>query len=181
MDPIELIKKYYNPSSKAYRILLTHSQAVANKSKDIAINLGFEKDRVRFIWEAAMLHDIGICKTFAPQMGCRGNKPYLCHGIEGKKILDKEGYKKHAHVCERHTGVGITAEDVRNQKLPLPARDLSPRNTDEEIICYADLFFSKSSKDLKKPNTIEDIKRNLSRFGMEKVKRFELWHKKFSK
>ena len=36
------------------------------------------------------------------------------------KMLDSEGLPQHALVCERHIGVGLTMEDIRLQKLPLP-------------------------------------------------------------
>ena len=94
--------------------------------------------------EAAMLHDIGIFLTHAPSLGCNGPHPYLKHGHLGCKLLEKEGLPKHALVCERHVGVGITRKDVLDHKLPLPAKDMLPLSLEEKIICYADKFFSKN-------------------------------------
>ena len=59
-----------------------------------------------------MLHDIGIFLTHAPQIGCHGDKPYICHGYLGRELLEKEGFPRHAIVCETHVGVGLTIADI---------------------------------------------------------------------
>ena len=43
-----------------------------------------------------------------------------------RELLEKEGLPQHALVCDRHTGVGITIEDIRAQELPIPERDMTP-------------------------------------------------------
>ncbi|WP_353684621.1 HD domain-containing protein [Thermodesulfovibrio sp. 3907-1M] len=172
MNPLEIIKKHYNPQSIAYKILINHSQAVAEKALKIAEK--FDVDR-QFIYEAAMLHDIGIFLTNTPKLDCHGKFPYIAHGYLGREILEKEGFPQHALVCERHTGVGITKEEIIKNKLPLPQRDMLPISMEEKIIAYADKFFSKESDGSVRVRTVEEIIKDLSRHGEEKVKIFREW------
>lgn len=171
MDPIKIIQKYYDKDSDLYRILLDHSQAVSKKALEIAENLDNKEIDLKFIEEAALLHDIGIYLTHSPGIGCHGKDNYLCHGILGREILEKEGLPKHAMVCERHIGVGITKEEVKDGNLPLPARDMLPVSLEEKIICLADLFFSKDSA--KGERSVEEIKRFWSDFGPGQKRRIE--------
>ena len=97
-----------------------------------------------------MLHDIGIFMTNAPQLGCYGDKPYICHGYLGRELLEKEGFPKHAIVCETHIGVGLTIADIEKNNFPLPRRDMTPKTLEEQIVCFADNFFRKTMNRSKK-------------------------------
>ena len=141
-----LLKKYYPQSSIAFQYLHSHSIAVAELAVDIALKHPELNPDIEFIRTAALLHDIGIFMTHAPKFGCFGDHPYLAHGYLGRELLEREGYPDHALVCERHVGVGITQEDIMRNNLPLPPRDMVPLTIEEEIVCYADKFFSKDSK-----------------------------------
>lgn len=94
-----------------------------------------------------MIHDIGIFLTNAPRISCLGSFPYICHGYLGADLMRKEGFPKHALVCERHTGAGISLSDIEQQNLPLPKRDLRPVSLEEQLICFADKFYSKTRLD----------------------------------
>jgi uncharacterized protein len=115
----------------------------------------------------------------SPKLGCHGIEPYIRHGIIGREILEDEGLPLHALVCERHIGVGLTAEDVRAQGLPLPARDMAPLSLEEKIVCFADLFYSKNPENIGSEKTIAKIRSNLARFGDNKVGIFDGWLKDF--
>ncbi|MEW6182171.1 MAG: HDIG domain-containing metalloprotein [Bacillota bacterium] len=176
MDPEEIIKKYYDPESELYFFLVEHSKMVVQKALATAAKIPHLKPDNRFIFEAAMLHDIGIFLTTLPEIGCNGGRPYICHGHLGREILEKEGLQKHALVCERHVGTGITKEDVEMRKLPLPKRDMLPVSLEEKIICFADKFFSKEGKKtLQREKTIDEIRKSLVKFGPDKVSRFNEW------
>ncbi len=125
-----------------------------------------------------MLHDIGIFKCDAAGIQCFGTKPYICHGRIGAELLRSEGFPRHARVCERHTGAGITKAQIIAQNLPLPQQDFLPETMEEKVICYADKFFSKTHLDREK--TIEQAEKSLSKFGDEGVLRFREWEKCFS-
>jgi uncharacterized protein len=120
-----------------------------------------------------MLHDIGICFTDAPEIGCFGNLPYLAHGYKGRELLENEGLHHIAPVCERHIGVGITIDDIRNNSLPIPLRDMTPQTIEEKIICYADKFYSKSASNLSQPKALAKVQKSLRKYGEEKWKVFE--------
>ena len=126
-----------------------------------------------------MLHDIGICQTDAPGIYCHGTHPYICHGILGAAMLRTEGFERHARVCERHTGAGLSLNDIVGQNLPLPHQDFLPVTLEEQLICYADKFFSKSHPEQEK--TIEQAERSLSKFGTEGLERFRNWVRLFEK
>ena len=176
-DIDKIIEKYYNKDSDLYTTLMTHSTQVMNKALEIAENKKELMLDTNFIAEAAMLHDLGIFMTDAPGIQCFGSQPYICHGRLGAEILRKEGYERHARVCERHTGAGITEAQIIAQNLPLPHQDFLPETMEEKVICYADKFFSKTHLDREK--TIEKAEKSLMKFGEEGVKRFQQWERMF--
>ncbi len=177
MDYQVIINKYYPEDNELRHILLVHSRAVADKALAIADrHPELSLDR-QFIEEAAMLHDIGIVRCNAPGIQCFGTEPYICHGRIGAEMLRAEGFPRHARVCERHTGAGITRSQIFAQQLPLPQQDFLPETMEEKVICYADKFFSKSHLDEEK--TIEQAIASLSKFGEEGVARFREWVKMF--
>lgn len=174
----QIIDKYYGEgSNKLKSLLLLHSQSVARK----ALQIGFSHTELsldmKFIEEAAMLHDIGIIRCNAPGIHCHGTEPYICHGRIGAEMLRAEGLPRHARVCERHTGAGLTRDDIVSQQLPLPQQDFLPETMEEKLVCYADKFFSKNRPDEEK--TLEQAVRSLSKFGNEGVSRFMEWHEMF--
>ena len=131
-----------------------------------------------FVEEAAMLHDIGVVLCDAPKIHCLGTHAYIEHGYLGAEILRQEGLPKHADVAERHTGTGITYEQIIREQLPIPLQDYTPRTLEERLICYADKFFSKTK--LNKEKTIEQAILSLSKFGEEGVRRFIHWSEMFN-
>lgn len=175
MDPLDVIEKYYDPESKAYHFLVHHSRLVAKKAFEIAERARDLNPDVKFIEEAAMLHDIGIFYTNAPKIGCYGYKDYICHGYLGRELLEKEGLPRHALVCERHVGVGITAEEITSNNLPLPKRDMLPLTIEEKIICLADKFYSKSEHDLMHEKPLEMVRRIVNSYGEGKLSIFDEW------
>lgn len=180
MDPLKIIQKYYDKNSKAYHILVKHSEAVTKKALEVAEKAKRFNPDLEFIKEASMLHDIGIFLTNAPKIECFGDSPYVCHGVLGRELLEKEVFPKHALVCERHVGVGISTEDIKNENLPFPKRDMLPISIEEEIICFADKFFSKKEGRLSKEENINEIKKELLKYGEDKEERFNKWLKKFN-
>lgn len=179
MNPITLLEKYYPPGSTSHRILLQHSEQVAQKAIIVASKLTNTTVDVEFVREAALLHDIGILFTAVPLLGCKGKLPYLCHGIKGRELLEAAGLPRHALVCERHIGVGLSAEEIVSQKLPLPVRDMLPLSIEERIITYADLFFSKNPAKLGLERNVDKVRKSLARHGEDKVAVFDEWHALF--
>lgn len=179
IDPIALLEKYYSPGSDSHRILLQHSELVAAKALAVAQGLSETGVDLAFVREAALLHDIGILFTATAQLGCRGDLPYLCHGIKGRELLEQEGLPRHGLVCERHIGVGLSAEEIIRQQLPLPVRDMLPLSLEEQIVTYADLFFSKNPAKAGKERCVDKVRKSLARHGEDKVVVFDAWHERF--
>lgn len=172
-----IIDKYYPAAGRLRDIYIGHCRSVANEALMIAEQKQLPIDKV-MIEGAAMTHDIGIYATNAPSIACEGEYPYICHGIIGAELLRKEGAPEEwARVAERHTGSGLTCEEIVRQRLPLPHADYLPETLLEKLICYADKFYSKGgSSDRKR---IEDVRAGMARFGADSLARFDALHDLF--
>ena len=177
MDALAIINKYYPEDNELKHILLTHSRSVADKALWIADRHPELDLNRQFLEEAALLHDIGVFLTDAPGIYCYGTNPYICHGYLGAELMRKEGYPLHARVCERHTGAGLSLESILAQNLPVPHQDLLPVSLEEQVICFADKFFSKTRLDSEKP--VERALKSISKYGEEGVIRFNNWCERF--
>lgn len=173
MNPLALIDKYYPEENGLKHILLVHSRSVADKALAMAGKHPELDLDVQFVEEAAMLHDIGIFMTDAEGIQCFGKYPYICHGYLGAELLRKEGYPRHALVCERHTGAGITLRNIEEQQLPIPHREMVPVSLEEQLICFSDKFFSKTKLD--KEKSIGKARKSVARFGEDGGLRFDHW------
>lgn len=175
IDYEAIISKYCAGNAELQQILLTHSRQVADRALAILskhpewVESG-EIDPV-FVEEAAMLHDIGVVLCDAPRIYCFGKHAYIEHGYLGAEILRQEGLPKHASVAERHTGTGIDIEQIIREKLPIPIQDYTPRTLEEQLICYADKFYSKTKLGQDKP--MSKIRLHLWKYGSETVARFD--------
>ncbi len=175
IDYEAIISKYCAGNTELQQILLTHSRQVADRALAILskhpewVESG-EVDPV-FVEEAAMLHDIGVVLCDAPRIHCFGKHSYIEHGYLGAEILRQEGLPKHAAVAERHTGTGIDIEQIIREKLPIPIQDYTPRTLEEQLICYADKFYSKTKLGQDKP--MSKIRLHLWKYGSETVARFD--------
>ena len=167
MNYQKIIDKYYGRDNLLKHILLTHSRSVTVRALRIADrHPELHLDR-QFIEEAAMLHDIGIIRCDAPSIQCFGTQPYICHGILGAEMMRSEG----------HTGAGISIGEIQCQGLPLPERNFLPETLEEQVICYADKFYSKTHLDREK--TLEQARQSLTKFGTAGLTRFDKWMEMF--
>lgn len=204
MDYSKIIDYYYPEDDELRRLLLVHSRAVADKALLICRQhpeLGADSD---FVEAAAMIHDIGIRECNAPGIHCHGTRPYIQHGLAGAEMIHalhdvqsstfnapdgavqeaagEPMLEAFARVCQRHTGAGITRREVLEQGLPMPLPDddsepYMPETIEEQIVCYADKFFSKTKLDREK--TMEEVVRSLAKFGTGGVARFQQWAQTF--
>ncbi|MCE2617435.1 MAG: HD domain-containing protein [Phocaeicola sp.] len=173
MNARAIIDKYYPEENQLRYILLTHSKSVAEKALSIAQRHPELNLDISFLEEAAMLHDIGIFECNADGIYCFGAYPYICHGYLGADLVRKEGYPRHALVCERHTGAGISLKQIVDHNLPLPHRDMLPVSLEEQVICFADKFYSKTRLDREK--TVDEARSSLLKFGEDGLVRFNKW------
>jgi uncharacterized protein len=163
MDYLSIINKYYPADDELRRVLLQHSRQVADRCLQIVKKHRELPVDVQFLEEAAMLHDIGIYQCDAPSIHCHGREPYIKHGPIGGDLLRQEGFPRHARVAERHTGTGLPGYE--------------PETLEEQLVCYADKFFSKSSPD--HVRTVAETAQSLEKFGHEGVEKFLQWVKMF--
>ncbi len=175
----KIYDKYYPAGTQGRRILEQHCRSVAELALEInrGRHLGLDPAEVE---DAAMLHDIGIFLTDAPGIGCHGTEPYIRHGVLGADLLRSEGApEEYARVAERHTGAGISREDIEELHLPLPVdRDMMPHSLLERLVCYADKFYSKSGDMQRK--SLERVRQSMARHSSRTSERFEELHREFT-
>lgn len=179
VDPEAVLARFYPPDSPTLALLRRHGRQVAEKALAVADRVAHLQPDRRFLFEAAMLHDVGIFQTYAPGLGCRGEAPYVCHGVLGRLRLEEIGLTRHALVCERHVGTGLSAGEIRARRLPLPERDMLPVTLEEEIICYADKFFSKNGRTRGAGRSVAEVAALLATYGPEQAARFRRWAARF--
>lgn len=174
----QIIDIYYPVDRKVRGILLAHSAAVARRALQAAQahSLPLTPEEIT---TAAMLHDIGIIRTDAPGIDCHGTEPYMRHGILGAEMLRSQGVEeKYALVAERHTGSGLTREEIISEGLPLPLdRSYMPQSLLEQLICWADCFYSKTRPEEEKP--LERVRASLLHHGPASLARFEALEGRF--
>ena len=160
IDPDAIITHFYPEDTPLRRLLLRHSTQVRDKALAILASPSCPplELNAELVSVGAMLHDIGILQCHAPSILCVGTRPYIAHGII-------------ARICERHTGTGITAKEIREQHLPIPERNYLPETPEEKLVCLADKFFSKSGDMKDKPPEV--VRRSLEKFGTDTVERFD--------
>lgn len=173
-----IFKHIKNPLT--LHIYLIHVSLVTARALKIAKGLKLPDSRIRFVEEAAMLHDIGIVMVDDKDLGCSGELKYICHGTEGRKILEAEGLFEHALVAERHTGVGIPKENIINENLPLPHRDMLALSLEEKIISWSDLFYSKNPENLFRERSIDQAFDSIAKYGANQQKIFREWEQMFA-
>jgi uncharacterized protein len=176
-----LLHKKYAATEMLLDLVWTH----CNIAADIALLLldrhEFDKSELQreFVIQAALLSDIGVyaCSGYEWIPGQpASDKPYIQHGVIGAWILQQEGYSPAViQVAHSHTGVGLTAQDIKLYGLQLPEADYVPRTQLQKLIAYALKFHSKAPKF----KTVEDITNTLQRYGKEKVEKFQEWQQEF--
>ena len=171
MNTKEIIDHYYPAGTPLRDIYLRHCRSVADLALEINASRGLGID-TKLVEDAAMLHDIGICLTDAPSIGCHGDLPYILHGVAGADILRiEDADEQYARVAESHTGSGLTRDEIEAAKIPIPSgRDAMPRTMLEKLICYADKFYSKSGDMQRK--SVESVEREIRRHGQAALDRF---------
>ncbi len=183
MDYQKIIDQYYPADDELRRLLLFHSRQVADRCLTIVKNHPDLPVDKQFLEEAAMLHDIGIRWCHAPTIFCYGEEHYLRHGLIGGELLRKAGLERHARVCERHTGTGLSVVPVGKDGQPLLPVDqvkagfFVPETLEEQLVCYADKFYSKSRPE--KVLSVIETAESLEKFGHEGVVKFLSWAERF--
>lgn len=168
---IEKLHKKYAPSDTAFNEIWPHCLIV----KEIALwcvkNSPSLQVDVELVVAGCLLHDIGVYKLYGEDGQLDGSK-YISHGVLGYDLLKHEGLEEAlCRFAARHTGVGITAKDIEENRLPMPIADYTAETEEERLVMYADKFHSKYPSRF---NTGEKYTKYLrDKFGDAKAKRFE--------
>lgn len=174
MNVNEVIDRFYPNDDELKEIYMIHARKVAELALDMARKHPELNMDMQFIEEAAMLHDIGIFLTNAPRIHCHGQSEYLCHGYLGAELLRSLGYERHARVCERHTGTGLHKEQIVANGWSLPVQDFLPESLEEQLICFADKFYSKT-KFLHTSRTLEQVVESMRKISDLSAAKIEKW------
>lgn len=166
MTALQIIDFFYADEADLRHLLLHHSLQVRDRALLVAdCHPEFAVDR-GLLERGALLHDIGIGLCDAPSIHCHGSRPYIEHGPLGARMLRELGdaeLEPVARICERHTGTGLPG--------------FEPETLEEQIVCYADKFYSKSHPE--RTRTPEQTAESLRRFGEHCAARFWEWHALF--
>lgn len=174
MNVNEIIDRYYPEDGALKNIYMIHARKVTEKALAMAVAHPELDIDLQFVEEAAMLHDLGIFLTDAPRIHCFGDKPYICHGYLGAELLRSLGYERHARVCERHTGTGISGLQIVENGWGIPVKDYYPETLEEQLVCFADKFYSKT-KHLEQSRTLDEVVASMRRISEESAIKVQEW------
>ena len=114
--------------------ILEHGQIIARAAEAIAHRIAANGHpvNVTLVRQAALVHDIGWAL-----LECDRDHP-LVHGWAGAQVLRQQGFDDIANIVECHIMVGISAQEIVENAVPLPPRDFLLDTLEAKIVCYAD-------------------------------------------
>lgn len=170
------------PSPEAFDLVYTHCGIVWRIAEQLLgrVDHAFDADHALdadLVRAGCLLHDVGVYQLFDAS-GRLDHVGYVRHGVLGRDLLGENGFDPRlARICASHIGLGLTADDVRRQGLPLPVEDYLPISGEEELVMYADKFHRKTSPPVFV--SADSCARSVRRFGEDKVKRFDDLRRRF--
>ena len=187
-DEIRALHEHYAPTPAAFENVYSHCLIVwrvaeqllagagADGNSDANAKQGLARVDAGLVRAGCLLHDVGVYRLF-DEAGVLDSAGYMRHGVLGYELLAEAGYSEAiCRFASRHTGVGITREDVIRQELPLPPADYVAQTPEEALVMYADKFHTKATP----PSFLsaDFYAAYVRRFGAEKVAAFdELRHR----
>jgi uncharacterized protein len=165
------------PTPETLAVVYTHSEIVRRIALRLLAGLGTAAGGIEeggidagLVRAGCLLHDIGVYRLY-DAAGRLGSAGYIRHGVLGHELLAEAGYAETlCRFASRHTGVGITRQDVLQQELPLPPADYVAQTPEEALVMYADKFHTKSTP----PSflTAATYAAEVARFGQDKPAAF---------
>ncbi len=138
------VHERHAPTPQALDAVYTHCRIVCEIAEQLHARPGTDAD-LSLVRAGALLHDVGVYRLY-DAAGRLDQAGYIRHGLLGYELLRAEELPE--AVCRfavRHTGVGLTREDVLRQGLPLPPADYVAETPEEALVMYADKFHTKSA------------------------------------
>lgn len=169
-NEVKLLHKKYAPSQKVFEEIWQHSEIIRDIAFELIDNNNLASINKKLVETGCLLHDIGVYHLYSIE-GILDEENYIQHGVLGYKLLKDNGFEEQlCRFASHHTGVGLTAEEIARNDLPLPKEDLLADTEEERLVMYSDKFHSKMPSQF---NTFEWYKKHVMRFGNDKVKEFK--------
>jgi uncharacterized protein len=132
------------PTAEALDVVYPHCRIVADIAAQLHASAGRGGD-LALARAGALLHDVGVYRLY-DAAGRLDHAGYIRHGLLGHELLAAEGLPEAlCRFASRHTGVGLTRDDVLRQELPLPPADYVAETPEETLVMYADKFHTKTA------------------------------------
>jgi uncharacterized protein len=132
------------PTPEALDAVYVHCRIVAGVAEQLYASSGLDAD-LGLVRAGALLHDVGVYRLY-DAAGRLDQAGYIRHGLLGHELLRAEGLPEAlCRFASRHTGVGLTKDDVLRQQLPLPPADYVAETPEEAVVMYADKFHTKTA------------------------------------
>ncbi|HVT66432.1 MAG TPA: HD domain-containing protein [Trebonia sp.] len=187
-EEIRALHEKYAPAPAALDVVYTHCLIVCGIAEQLharsgtgleaGLDTGLEAGLdIGLVRAGSLLHDIGVYRLY-DEAGRLDHAQYIRHGLLGYELLRAEGLPQ--AVCRfaaRHTGMGLTREDVVRQRLPLPPCDYVAETAEETLVMYADKFHSKTTPPVFL--TASAYAASVRRFGPDKAAAFEAMRERF--
>jgi uncharacterized protein len=175
-EEIRALHERFAPSTKVFELVHTHCEIVCEIAEQLLARTPLRLD-AELVRAGCLLHDIGVYRLYDAR-GVLDHARYVRHGILGHRLLSELGYAEViCRFCSCHTGVGISRDDVRRQRLPIPVADYVAVSDEEQLVMYADKFHSKASPPIFL--TAASYAARVRRFGADKPAVFEALCEKF--
>jgi uncharacterized protein len=158
------------PTAEALDVVYPHCLIVCGIAEQLHARSGAGLD-IALVRAGSLLHDIGVYRLY-DAAGQLDHANYIRHGLLGHQLLMEEGFPEEiCRFASRHTGTGLTRDDVLRQGLPLPPADYVAETGEETLVMYADKFHSKTTPPAFL--TADAYAASVRRFGEDKVAAFQ--------
>jgi uncharacterized protein len=150
-DEIRALHERHAPTREAFEAVYTHcvivwrvAERLLTQADRMPENTGFADIERDLVWAGCLLHDVGVYRLY-DHAGRLDYAGYMRHGVLGHALLAEAGYPEAiCRFASRHTGVGISRDEVIRQELPLPPADYVAETPEELLVMYADKFHTKA-------------------------------------
>ena len=177
IDTLAIIHRYYPEGSDIERVLRQHAEDVTG----LALELVDAHPRWGSTASSSRRRRCstisGSIRPVRPRSSAQAKLPTSYTATSEPSYLRSLGLPRHAWVAERHTGSGLTAEEIAARAIPLPPGIYTPQCPEEELICYADKFYSKTKLGQRK--ALERVRSGFSKHGEAALARFDALHQKY--
>lgn len=169
---IEELHRKYAKTDADFELIYTHCQIIEAIAMQLLSATPVQDIDQNLVHIGCLLHDIGAYDVLEDGKFVSGVR----HGAFGEDILKNEDLPEQIwRLASHHTGVGLTEQDVIDQKLPIPIADYTAKTNEEKLVMYADKFHSKSNPPHEAPYfcSFDWFRESVQKFGAYKAAKFD--------